>query len=299
MICTKVNLHQDLQVSPIVAGMWRMGDWHLSVDERLRLISQCLDLGISTFDHADIYGNGLVESLFGEALAKNISLKNKIQIVTKCGIQLPSITDGVTTIKHYNLSEQHIKQSVDRSLQKLGVEKIDLLLIHRPSPLMDFDALAAVFKDIQATGKVLQFGVSNFTPTQFFALNRRFPLSTNQVEFSPLMLNAMENGLFDGLQDLNIKPMIWSALAGGQLFSNTTAHAVRIHSAFINAGLKMGLSATGAVYAWIMRLPCKPIILTGSGRIQNIAEAVDACNKKMDALLWFELLEIIRNQEVA
>ena len=164
---------------------------------------------------------------------------------------------------------------------------------------MDFDALAATFKEIQATGKVLHFGVSNFTPTQFFALNRRFPLSTNQVEFSPLTLNAIDDGLFDGLQDHHIKPMIWSALAGGQLFSNTSAHAERIHRAFINAGEKMGLSTAGAVYAWIMRLPCKPIILTGSGRIQNIAHAVDACNKQMDELLWFELLEVIRNQDVA
>jgi predicted oxidoreductase len=292
----KVNLSQDgLAVSRVVAGMWRMADWDMNVSQRLRFIEQCVDLGVTTFDHADIYGGGTVEALFGEALASNAALKKHIQIVTKCGIALPS----TTKIKHYDLSDQHIKNSVDNSLQKLGVEKIDLLLIHRPSPLMDFDAIAATFHDIRASGKVLHFGVSNFTQNQFAALNRRFPLATNQVEFSPLKLNSMDDGLFDQLQDLNIRPMIWSALAGGQLFTDDSAHTQRIRQAFTRAGQAMGLSTAGAIYAWIMRLPSKPVVLTGSGRIEAIAEAVAASHVQMDALMWFELLETMRGYEVA
>jgi predicted oxidoreductase len=242
-----------------------------------------------------------VEALFGEALASNVSLKNKIQIVTKCGIQLHSVNDGENRIKHYDLSDQHIKKSVDSSLQKLGVEKIDLLLIHRPSPLMDFDEMAATFHDIRATGKVLYFGVSNFTQNQFAALNRHFPLATNQIEFSPLKLNAMEDGQFDQLQDLNISPMIWSALAGGQLFTNDSDHTRRIHQAFTRAGQEMSLSTAGAIYAWMMRLPCKPVLITGSGRMQAITDAVAASHMQMqmDILQWFELLEVIRGHEVA
>ncbi len=295
MSCDKVLLSQNgSAVSRVVAGMMRMGDWSMSVQQRLRFIEQCVELGVSTFDHADIYGGGIVETLFGEALANNVGLKQHIQIITKCGIQLPSATNP----KHYDLSGQHIKNSVDNSLQKLGVEKIDLLLLHRPSPLMDFDELAATFHDIRATGKVLHFGVSNFTPAQFTALNRRFPLASNQVEFSPLKLNAMDDGQFDQLQDLNIRPMIWSALAGGQIFNANSAHTQRICQAFTRAGQAIGLSTAGAIYAWMMRLPCKPVLLTGSGRIEAIAVAVAASQIQMDALKWFELLETIRGYEV-
>ena len=302
MNCAKISLRQDeaipsesLAVSRIIAGMMRLGDWSMSAQQRLRFIEQCVELGVSTFDHADIYGGGVVETLFGEALANNVGLKQHIQIITKCGIQLPSASKP----KHYDLSGQHIKNSVDNSLQKLGVEKIDLLLLHRPSPLMDFDELATTFHDIRATGKVLHFGVSNFTPAQFTALNRRFSLVTNQVEFSPLKLNPMDDGLFDQLQDLNVSPMIWSALAGGQLFTDDSAHTQRIRQAFARAGQEMGLSTAGAIYAWIMRLPCKPVLLSGSARLQAITEAVAASNIQMDALLWFNLLETIRGDEVA
>jgi predicted oxidoreductase len=292
----KVNLSQDvLAISRVVAGMMRMADWNMSVNQRLRFIEQCVDLGVTTFDHADIYGGGTVEALFGEALAINSTLKKQIQIVTKCGIQLPC----PTKIKHYDLSDQHIKKSVDNSLQKLGVEKIDLLLIHRPSPLMDFDALAATFHDIRANGKVLHFGVCNFSQNQFAALNHRFPLATNQVEFSLLNLSAMENGLFDYLQDMKISPMIWSALAGGQLFSDDSAHTQRIRQAFTLAGQQIGLSTSATIYAWIIRLPCKPIVLTGSGRLEGIVEAVSASQIEMDEGVWFKLLEIVRGYEVA
>lgn len=302
MNCAKISLRQDeaipsesLAVSRIIAGMMRLGDWSMSAQQRLRFIEQCVELGVSTFDHADIYGGGVVETLFGEALANNVGLKQHIQIITKCGIQLPNASKP----KHYDLSGQHIKNSVNNSLQKLGVEKIDLLLLHRPSPLMDFDELATTFHDIRATGKVLHFGVSNFTPTQFAALNRRFPLATNQVEFSPLKLNPLDDGQFGQLQDLNIRPMIWSALAGGQIFSANSAHTQRICQEFTRAGQELGLSTAGAIYAWIMRLPCKPVLITGSGRIQAIVEAVAASQVEMSALMWFELLETIRGFEVA
>jgi predicted oxidoreductase len=303
MNCEKVSLRQEgLAISRIVAGMMRLSDWNMSVQQRLRFIEQCVELGVTTFDHADIYGGANikenVEALFGEALANNVALKKQIQIVTKCGIQLPYSNDGTNRIKHYDLSGQHIKNSVDNSLQKLGVEKIDLLLLHRPSPLMDFDEIAATFHDIRVSGKVLHFGVSNFTPVQFATLNRRFPLATNQVLFSPLKLTPMDDGLFDYMQDLNIRPMIWSALAGGQLFTDDSARTQRIRDAFTRAGQEMGLSTAGAIYAWIMRLPCKPVLITGSGRIEAITDAIAASQIQMDAIMWFELLKIISSHEV-
>lgn len=129
-------------LSRIVAGMWRMGEWSMSVSQRFQLIEQCIELGITTFDHADIYVGGEVELLFGEALASKYELKHQIQIVSKCGIQLPNQVDGIASVKHNNLSNQNINHSVNNSLKKLGVEKIDSLLLHRPSPLMDFDEIA-------------------------------------------------------------------------------------------------------------------------------------------------------------
>lgn len=286
-------------LSRIVAGMWRMGEWSMSVSQRLKLIEQCIALGVTTFDHADIYGGGEVELIFGEALASKPELKHQIQIVTKCGIQLPSQVDGVARVKYYNMSNQHINYSVENSLKKLGLEKIDLLLLHRPSPLMDFDEIAETLLQLMASGKVLHFGVSNFSTRQFEALNKRITLATNQVEFSPLNLSAMEDGLFDGLQDLKISPMIWSALSGGQIFTGQSEKAQRINKAFTDAGNKIGLSTSGAIYSWIMQLPCKPLVLTGSKNIEVIAGAVDASNVQMSIIDWFELLQVIRGYEVA
>lgn len=284
--------------SRVVAGMWRMADWGLPVQERVRLIEQCLELGVTTFDHADIYGGYTVEALFGEALAASPALKQRLQIVTKCGIVLPGVVDGVPRIKQYNTSAVHITHSVEQSLRKLGVEHLDTVLIHRPSPLMDFDAMARTFDTLQAAGKVRHFGVSNFSAAQFDALHKRHPLVTNQIELSPLHLQPLDDGTLDGLQDHSVSPMVWSALGGGRLFTGDAPQAVRVRQVAAAIGEELGLSTAGAVYAWIMRLPCKPLPLTGSGRITAIREAVAACHVTMEPAQWFALLEAARGNEV-
>jgi len=181
-------------LSPIVAGAWRMADWPLDAAGRLRWIEQCLDLGISSFDHADIYGDYAVESLFGDALAIAPSIRDRLQIVTKCGIKLTSSRRPQHAIKSYDTSAAHVVGSVEESLRALRTDRIDLLLIHRPDALMDPDELARAFEQLQHDGKVLHFGVSNHSPSQFAMLHRRFPLSTNQVELSPLQLTALTDG---------------------------------------------------------------------------------------------------------
>lgn len=286
-------------LSRVVAGMWRMGEWSMSVSQCLELIEQCIGLGVTTFDHADIYGGGEVELRFGEALASKSELKNKIQIVTKCGIQLQNQVDGVTSVKYYNMSGQHINHSVENSLRKLGVEKIDLLLLHRPSPLMNFDEIAETLHQLIRDGKVLHFGVSNFSTRQFETLSKRIPLATNQVEFSPINLNPIEDGLFEVLQSYRISPMIWSALGGGSIMTEKTEKMLRIKEAFHKTGNKIGLSTEATIYSWIARLPCNPAILTGSKNIELIEEAVIGSHMKMDLVDWFELLQEIRGYEVA
>ncbi|AXA94841.1 oxidoreductase [Massilia sp. YMA4] len=278
--------------------MWRMGEWQMSPQQRLAFIEQCLELGVSSFDHADIYGGYGVETLFGEALALQPSLRERMQIVSKCGIKLISPARPAHTIQHYDTTAAHITASVDNSLKALGTTHLDLLLIHRPDPLMDFDEIAETFESLRAAGKVRHFGVSNFSRHQFECLHRRVPLATNQVEFSPLHLAPMFDETFDGLQDKGVAPMIWSPLAGGRLFGDDAA-TVPLRAKLRQVAAETGRSFTSVVFAWIMQLPSRPIPLTGSGRIEAIREAVEATRFTLTRQQWFEILRAARGHEVA
>jgi predicted oxidoreductase len=284
-------------LSRIVAGMWRMGDWNLAPQQRVTLIERCIELGVTTFDHADIYGNYSVEGLFGEALTLEPSLRRRIQIVDKCGIQLVSKARPQHAVKAYDTSAAHITASVHNSLQALQTDYLDLLLIHRPDPLMDFDEIAETFESLQAAGKVRHFGVSNFSRHQFECLHRRFPLATNQVEFSPLHLAPLYDETFDGLQDRRVAPMIWSPLAGGRLFRDDPASAP-LRTTINKVALETGRPFASVVFAWIMQLPCAPLPITGSGRIEAIAEAVAATEFQLARTQWFEILRAASGHDV-
>ncbi|BEV72328.1 aldo/keto reductase family oxidoreductase [Paludibacterium sp. THUN1379] len=283
--------------SRIVAGMWRLADWNLSLAERIRLIEQCIELGVTTFDHADIYGDYQCQQLFGAALQQAPALKQQIQLVSKCGIKLTSSHRLEHRIKHYDTSAAHILASTERTLAELQVETLDLLLIHRPDPLMDYDEMARAFETLRAAGKVRHFGVSNFTPLQFEALNSRIALVTNQVEFSPLQLSALQDGQFDTLQRHGVAPMIWSALGGGLLFRHNDTSPLQAVLAQLAA--QYGSSVASLVYAWIMQLPCRPLPLTGSGRIEVIRDAVAACSLSLERQDWYRILQAACGHEVA
>lgn len=288
-----------LRLSRIVAGMWRMGDWHMPVAERVRLIEQCLELGVSSFDHADIYGNYSVEALFGEALHAAPQLRNKMQLISKCGIKLVSPARPEHGIQHYDTSAAHIIASAEHSLRQLRTDHLDLLLIHRPDPLMDFDEIAGAFSSLIKAGKVRHVGVSNFSRHQFESLQRRIPLATNQVEFSPLHVAPLFDDTFDGLQDKHIAPMIWSPLGGGRLFTGTDARAAACRTVIQDIADRLGQPFASVVFAWIMRLPCRPIPLTGSGKIGSIAEAVQGASIALSRPDWFAILRAARGHEVA
>jgi len=276
-------------LSRIVAGAWRMGDWNFSVDERVRWIEGCLELGITTFDHADIYGNYACEALFGEALAVAPQLRARLQIVTKCGIRMVSSARPEHRLGHYDTSAAHVERSVDDSLAKLRTDHLDVLLIHRPDALMDADALAACFERLRAAGKVRHFGVSNFTPSQFALLHRRIPLVTNQIEVSPLQVAPFHDGTLDQSQDLGVAPMIWSALAGGRLFTGQDEAARRVRGVLERLAGERGLSVTTLVYAWLLRHPARLLPLTGSRRLEAMREAVAALDVELDAQAWYEI----------
>lgn len=288
-----------LELSRIVAGMWRMTEWDMPAAARVEFIEQCIALGVTSFDHADIYGNYGVEELFGEALRLQPSLRNRIELVSKCGIKLLSNKHPGHTIQHYDTSASHIIGSAEESLRKLGTDRLDLLLIHRPDPLMEFDEIAAAFTRLKQDGKVRHFGVSNFTRHQFESLNRRFPLATNQVEFSPLHTAPLFDETFDGLQDLGVAPMIWSPLGGGRLFDALDERGATLHQAIQDIADRIGKPFCSVVFAWIMRLPCRPIPLTGSGRIAAIREAVLGASFELEREDWFRILRAARGHEVA
>jgi len=288
-----------LGLSRIVAGMWRMTEWDLTPQQRLDFIEQCIALGVTSFDHADIYGGYGVEGLFGEALALKPSLRSQIQIVSKCGIKLVSGRRPTHTIQHYDTSSAHIVASVENSLKELRTDYLDLLLIHRPDPLMDFDEVANTFQRLRSEGKVKEFGVSNFSRHQFETLNKRVPLVTNQVEFSPLHLAPMFDETFDGLQDLGVQPMIWSPLGGGRLFTAGDEQGERLRLKIKEVADELNRPFASVVFAWIMQLPCKPVPLTGSGRIESIKVAVEATQFTLSRPQWFEILRAARGHEVA
>lgn len=288
-----------LNLSRVVAGMWRMTEWDMTPQQRLGFIEQCIALGVTSFDHADIYGGYGVEGLFGEALALKPSLREQIQIVSKCGIKLISGRRPSHTIQHYDTSSAHIVASVENSLKELRTDYLDLLLIHRPDPLMDFDEVANTFQRLRSEGKVKEFGVSNFSRHQFETLNKRVPLVTNQVEFSPLHLEPMFDETFDGLQDLDVRPMIWSPLGGGRLFTAGDEQGERLRLKIKEVADELNRPFASVVFAWIMQLPCRPVPLTGSGRIESIQVAVEATQFSLSRPQWFEILRAARGHEVA
>ncbi|EGT4369988.1 aldo/keto reductase family oxidoreductase [Cronobacter malonaticus] len=274
--------------SRLVMGYWRLMEWNYSARELVGFIEQHLDLGITTVDHADIYGNYQCEAAFGEALRLAPHLRDKMEIVTKCGIATTAKPENA--IGHYITDRGHIVQSAENSLRHLHTDVLDLLLIHRPDPLMDADEIAEAFLDLHKSGKVRHFGVSNFTPAQFSLLQSRLPftLATNQVEISPLHQPLLLDGTLDLLQQLRIRPMAWSCLGGGRLFSDESFGPLR-------AELQQVAEETGAqtieqvVYAWVMRLPSRPLPIIGSGKIERVQSAVGALSLEMSRQQWFRI----------
>ena len=275
-------------LSTIVAGLWRSVEWRQPVSERVRWIEQALALGITAFDHADIYGGYQAEALFGEALRAAPGLRDRLQLVTKCGIRLVSEAQGVR-MKHYDTSARYVRGQVEASLRNLATDRLDLVLIHRPDALMDAAALADTFATLTREGKVLHWGVSNHSVGQFALLHARHALATNQIELSPLALGALDDGTLDQAQQLGLRPMIWSPLAGGRLLRGDDAPARRVRAALQPIAARLGASLATLAYAWILRHPSRPHVITGSGRIDGLREAVAALDVRLDAEDWYAI----------
>lgn len=274
--------------STVVAGLWRSVEWRQGVAERVRWIEQALELGIAAFDHADIYGGGRAEELFGEALRASPGLRQRLQLVTKCGIRLVDPVQGVHT-KHYDTTPEYVRGQVERSLRAFGTDRLDLVLVHRPDLLMDATQLAGTFAALVGEGKVLRWGVSNHSTTQFALLHACHALVTNQVELSPLALQALHDGTLDQAQQLGLRPMVWSPLAGGRLLNDDSAQAKRVREVMQPMAEAHDVSLATLAYAWVLRHPARPHVITGSGRIDGLREAVAAQHLRLDAQSWYTI----------
>ncbi|NIF36363.1 aldo/keto reductase family oxidoreductase [Enterobacter sp. Tr-810] len=279
---------QGPEFSRFVMGYWRLMDWNMSPVQLASFIEEHLDLGITTVDHADIYGGYLCEAAFGEALKLVPALRSRMEIVTKCGIATTAKPEHA--LGHYITDRDHIVKSAEQSLVNLATDHIDLLLIHRPDPLMDADEVAEAFLNLHQSGKVRHFGVSNFTPAQFALLQSRLPftLATNQVEISPVHQPLLLDGTLDQLQQLRIRPMAWSCLGGGRLFNDDAFQPLRDELSTIAQELNAE-SIEQVVYAWIMRLPSKPLPIIGSGKIERVRSAIAAEALDMTRQQWFRI----------
>ncbi len=279
---------QGPEFSRFVMGYWRLMDWNMSADALVGFIEQHLDLGITTVDHADIYGDYQCEAAFGEALKRAPHLRSRMEIVSKCGIATKARAEN--TIGHYITDRDHIILSAEQSLRNLATDRLDLLLIHRPDPLMDADEVAEAFMALHHSGKVRHFGVSNFTPAQFTLLQSRLPftLATNQVELSPVHQPLLLDGTLDQLQQLRIRPMAWSCLGGGRLFNEEGFQPLRDELAQVAQELNAE-SIEQVVYAWVLRLPSKPLPIIGSGKIERVRAAIVAEKLNMTRQQWFRI----------
>lgn len=287
-----IKLRTGLSLSRIVCGHWRLAEWNLSSQELLTLTEQTVELGVTTFDHADIYGNYSCEAIFGNSLSLKKSLRSQIQLITKCGIKLVSDKFPERKLKVYDYSYDHIVTSVNNSLQKLSTDYVDMLLLHRPAPFFDAGEAARAFQDLKRSGKVLHFGVSNFTPAQFSMLSSYLdePLATNQVEISPYCLEHFGNGNIDFFLQEKIHPMAWSPLAGGNILKPKDARGSRVAKALQEVATALDtLSIDAVAYSWLLNHPVGIIPITGTGKLERIKVAVEALKLKMSLEQWYTI----------
>lgn len=283
--------------SRIIAGCMSWGNWgkQFSKEQMIAQIHLSLEAGVTTFDHADIYGDYTTENQFGKALVGSGIQRESIQLISKCGIQYVGDTRS-NTIKHYDYSKEYIIWSVERSLKNLQTDYLDLLLLHRPSPLMQPDEIALAIGILQEQGKILDFGVSNFTPSQVHLISNRIPVTVNQIEFSLTQHTAMHNGSLDQMLQREIIPMSWSPL--GSVFKEENKVNTRIRKVLEELVDKYEAQEDQLLLAWILQHPAKIHPVIGTTNPERLANAVKAVDITLDLEDWFSLLVACQGHKV-
>ena len=286
-----------MNYSRIISGTMAWGKWgkDFNTEKMISLMNHCIENGINTFDHADIYGGYTTESLFGNAFTKSEIKRESVKLISKCGIQY-LVDNRPNKVKHYNYTKDYIIRSVDESLKNLKTEYLDALLLHRPSPLMEpYEIMEAIAKLAQE-GKIMDFGVSNFTPSQIELIASEVPVTINQVEFSLTQNKAMFDGTLDQAIIKNITPMSWSPL--GCVFKEDTEQTRRIHKQLGALLDKYNATEDQLLLAWIMRHPSNIIPVIGTTDKKRISNAIKAADIKLDLEDWFLILEASQGHKV-
>lgn len=286
-----MNMAAAPAMSPIVMGCMRLLEWGLNAQALRDRIAQALDLGITTFDHADCYGGYRAEAAFGEALALDPALRDRMVLIGKVGVMFDA-PDNPVRIKHYNLSAAHIVARVERSLRLLRTDRLDHLLLHRPDPLMRPDEIATAFETLRRDGKVLALGVSNFPPSTVRMLAARTGMvpSANQVRISLEHPDALFDGTLDACMEMGTVPMAWSPLGGGRLFGDDPEGA-GLRRAVADVAGKYGAAPDQIALAWLMAHPAGIRPIVGTGRADRLAGAAGAARIALDRQDWYALLE--------
>lgn len=278
------------------------GTWgaNLSASATAQLIDDCVEIGVSTFDQADIYGHHTTESDWGAGFTLAQSKREDIKLITKCGIMMPSPARPQIKAKHYDTSGAHIIASVDQSLTNLKTDYIDLLLIHRPSPLMDPAVIAHTISSLIKQGKLLHFGVSNFTNIQIDLLREHIPVEANQIEISHLALQSFTDGSLDKCMLHHITPQAWSPLGGGKLFSSLSKpQDLERRSRLLDIADKYNWELDYMIYLFLLHHPANIQVVTGSSKFSRIKSAHQALQECISDAQWFEIYTACQGKEVA
>lgn len=298
MAVKRIKVTDSVSLSRIAYGMWRIADdTDTSAPHIQAKMETCLEHGITTLDQADIYGGYTAESLLGAALKASPGLRNQFEIVTKCGIVAPVGPYANARVKHYNTSADHITAAVEASLQNLATDRIDLLLIHRPNPMMDPVETGRTLDMLVQSGKVRAVGVSNFLYYDIDLLQSHMeqPLSVNQIEMSLARSESLTNGELAHIQSRNMVPMAWSPLAGGTLFAGAVSGLVKALRAMAEA---KGFDMATLAVAWLLAHPAGIVPVIGTNTLSRIISLAKALEVELDTEDWFVLYSATLGREV-
>jgi predicted oxidoreductase len=275
------------KLSYIVAGTMNWGIWDkkLNTYEMSHIINACVENRISTFDHADIYGNYTTEADFGKAFIQSKTAREKVQFISKCGIQNAGARNN--SIKYYDYSRDYIIWSVENSLKNLQTDYLDVLLLHRPSPLMEADEIAEAVEKLKKEGKILDFGLSNFTASQTELIRQKTEISYNQIQFSATHYEAMLDGSLDYMQLHNIRPMSWNPL--GTVFREDIEQTRRLKKLLVQLVEKYHLGSDTILLAWILKHPAGIIPVAGTVNIARIQALMKAVELHLEQEDWFAI----------
>lgn len=275
-------------LSPIIAGAMNWGVWdkNLKTKEMENLIHICFENKITTFDHADIYGSYTTEVQFGKALSNSKIKREQIQLISKCGIQMLAEKRN-NTIKHYDYSKDYIIWSVENSLKNLKTDFLDVLLLHRPSPLMQADEIAEAVEKLKSEGKIIDFGVSNFTSSQTELIRQKTPISYNQIQFSATDYQPMLDGSLDYMQLHQIRPLSWNPL--GSVFRQENMQTYRLRKLLATLVSKYEIGADTILLAWILKHPAHIIPIAGTVNVARIQALMKATELQLSQEDWFAI----------